>query len=285
MSKWMRWAVPAGLGVLALALATVPAPAPAADKADDGWMPLFNGTDLAGWDTWLGKPSKDEKEIGLNSDPKKVYSVVDVDGKPAIRISGEVFGALTSKDELENYHLKLEFKWGEKKWPPRENSVRDSGLLYHCVGPHGAGGGAWMQSLECQIQEKDCGDFWSVANVLVDVEGERKDGKGPVLYKKGGTKFTVPSKDSGGPRIVKDGDHEKPNDQWNTIEVLTVGQTSVHLVNGKVVMVMTGARRKVGDKEEPLTKGKIQLQSEGAEVFYRNVAWKPIKKIPDEYLK
>jgi hypothetical protein len=266
--------------------------------ADDGVKDLFNGKDLTGWETWLGRPhksvtgldlKKNEKgdyteSVGLDKDPKKVYTVVEVDGKPAIRISGEIFGAITTKDEFENYHLKLEFKWGEKRWPPREKDARDSGLLYHCVGPHGAGGGFWMQSLECQIQEHDCGDFWSVANAIVDVEGERKDGKGAVVFKKGGSKFTVPAKDTGS-RIIKSADFENKTGEWNTIEVLTVGQTSVHLVNGKVNMVLTNSRRREADKEVPLTRGKIQLQSEGAEVFYRNVVVRPLKSIPEQYLK
>jgi hypothetical protein len=248
--------------------------------ADDGWTQLFNGKDLTGWDTWLGKPSKEKEPVGLNKDPNKVYTVVEVDGKPAIRISGETFGALTSKEDFENYHLRLEFKWGQKKWPPREKAVRDSGLLYHCVGPHGAAGSYWMQSLECQIQEHDCGDFYSVAGPIVDVEGDRKGDKGPITYKKGGTKFTGVRS-----RIIRDVDHEKPVGQWNTIELLAVGPVCVHVVNGKANMVLTNPRRKVGDKEEPLTRGKIQLQSEGAEVFYRNIAVRPLKKIPDEYVK
>lgn len=293
--------------------------APAGTKEGE-WKSLFNGKDLSAWDTWLGKPIgtepalklvkdyvkasslSDDKQmellarldalpksltepVGLNRDPLSVYNVVNVDGQPAIRITGEIFGALTTKDEFENYHLKLEFKWGEKKWPPREKAVRDSGLLYHCVGKHGAAGTFWMRSQELQIQEKDCGDYWSVDGAIVDVEGERKDSKGPVIYKKGGEKFTVPSKDSGGPRIVKSPDNEKPSGQWNTIELLTVGETSVHIVNGKVVMILTGSRQKLDGKEVPLTKGKIQIQSEGAEVFYRNIAVKSIKEIPGEYLK
>jgi len=59
--------------------------------------PLFNGKDLAGWDTWLGAPKKGEKPFGLNIDPDKVYTVVETDGKPAIRISGQTFVPLTSK--------------------------------------------------------------------------------------------------------------------------------------------------------------------------------------------
>jgi hypothetical protein len=252
--------------------------------AGEKWTPLFNGKDLSGWDTWLGKPYKGDKAVGLNHDPDKVYTVVDADGKPAIRISGQTFGAITTKNEYENYHFSLEFKWGEKRWPPREKAVRDSGLLYHCVGEQGAQGTFWMRSQELQIQEKDCGDYWSVAGAIVDVEGQRKDGKGPIYFKKGGMKYTVPTKETGS-RIVKSPDNEKPTGQWNTIELYTLGQTSVHVVNGKVVMILTGSRQKVGNKETPLTKGKIQIQSEGAEVFYRNIMVRPIDAIPPGLLK
>jgi hypothetical protein len=84
---------------------------------------------------------------------------------------------------------------------------------------------------------------------------------------------------------VKSADFENKTGEWNTIEVLSVGQTSVHIINGKPNMVLTNSRRKVGYKEVPLTRGKIQLQSEGAEVFYRNIVVQPLKKIPEEYLK
>jgi hypothetical protein len=262
---------------LAAALLAACAGLPAAE-GEAGWRPLFNGKDLAGWDTYLGPPHGEKKPLGLNHDPRKVFTVVTADGKPAIRISGEVFGALTTRGAFEDFHVKLEFKWGKKKWPPRRADVRDSGLLYHCVGPHGAGSGFWMKSLECQIQEGDCGDFWSVAGVLVDVTAERtKEG---LVYKKGGKLFKGVTE-----RIIKDADHEKKSGAWNTIEVLSAGGTSVHVINGKVNMILTKARHKVKGKEVPLTRGKLQLQSEGAEVFYRNITVRPIKKIPEEYLK
>ena len=97
------------------------------------------------------------------------------DGAPAIRISGEIYGALTTRAEYENYHLRFEFKWGEQRWPPREQAVRDSGCCYHAVGPHGASYGFWMRSFEFQIQEGDCGDFYSLAGVIVDVEAVPDD--------------------------------------------------------------------------------------------------------------
>jgi hypothetical protein len=274
----------AGLVAAAAFLAVLPVPSANAGRTSiqrGDWSQLFNGRDLTGWDTWLGIPQGEKEPVGLNKDPKEVFSVIMEDGLPAIRVSGEVFGALTSQEEFENYHLRLQFRWGQKKWPPREKAVRDSGLLYHCVGPHGAAGSFWMQSLECQIQEHDCGDFYSVAGVIVDVQGDKGfRSKDPIVYRKGAPKIVGVTS-----RIVRDKDHEKRIGEWNTIELLSVGGTSVHLVNGKANMVLTNARRKVDGKEVPLTKGKIQLQSEGAEIFYRNIAIQPLKAIPERYLK
>ncbi len=234
------------------------------------WETLFNGKDIAGWDTWLGKP------YGLNTDPKQVFSVVQVDGSPAIRISGEVYGALTTRAEYENYHLKFEFKWGDKRWPPREQAVRDSGCCYHGVGPHGASYGFWLRSFEFQIQEGDCGDFYSLAGVIVDSNAVTHDAaKGELLYRRGAPRVTGHTK-----RIVKDADHERPRGEWNTLELYCVGQASAHVVNGKVNMVLNGLRHRVDGVEVPLTKGRIQFQSEAAEVFYRNIALRRIDAIP-----
>src|SRR2546422_731134 len=76
-------------------------------KSDSEWTQLFNGKDLTGWDTWLGRPHGGKEIVGLNKDPKGIYSIVEMDGKPAIRITGEIMGALTTQKEYENYHIRL----------------------------------------------------------------------------------------------------------------------------------------------------------------------------------
>jgi hypothetical protein len=283
--------------ILAFVLITRGAPAPAAAEKASDWRPLFNGKDLTGWETWLGRPHgsvqgidlpRDEKGayvgvVGLNNDPKHVFSVVEVDGAPAIRVSGEIFGALTSTEEFENYRLKFEFKWGEKKFEPRTKAMRDSGILYHCNGPHGGSGGgsrAWMQSHECQIQEKDCGDYWSVADAIANIEGEpiaTEQGKQKaIIYKPGAQKWTIPNTEKlTQKRAVKSSDYEKPTGEWNTVEIICVGGTARHLINRVENMVLTNSRHMVDGNEVPLTKGKLQLQSEGAEIFYRNIMIRP----------
>ena len=67
--------------------------------------------------------------MGLNNDPLKVFSVKEIDGESILCITGEIYGGLTTRQEFENYHLSLQFRWGDKKWAPRENKKRDSGLL------------------------------------------------------------------------------------------------------------------------------------------------------------
>ena len=258
----------------------------------DGWTPLFNGRDLASWDTFLGKPyklteipdlAKDARgeytqAVGLNRDPRGVFSVVQADGGPAIRISGETFGALITRAEYENYHLRFDFRWGEKRWAPREDAVRDSGCCYHSVGPLGASYGFWMRSFEFQVQEGDCGDFYSLAGVVVDAEAVPKnaaDPKSDLVFTRGAPKIAGTTK-----RIIKTGQAELPNGQWNTLDLYCLGQTSVHVVNGRIALVLTGLRQKTETGEAPLTKGKLQFQSEGAEVFYRRIALRPIREIP-----
>ena len=89
---------------------------------------------------------------------------------PAIRISGEVFGELRTARSFENYHLKLQFKWGEKKWAPRNRPQdrRDSGLLYHVHAEPGQNGRTWARSIELQIQEGDVGDLYAVGSTIAE---------------------------------------------------------------------------------------------------------------------
>ena len=269
--------------LLQLACADPGAPVQNPTQSEEGWRALFNGKDLTGWDTWL--PAAEEG-LGLNKDPKGVYKVVEADGAPAIRISGEIFGGLSTKEEFENYHFRLEVKWGTKKWPPREDTIRDSGLLYHCYGPHGAAFGVWMKSLEYQIQEGDFGDYFAVAGPIVDVEGEcaGDPNDGTIVYKKGAKKSTVGTGSEEVYRITKSLTNEKPLGEWNVLDLYCFGETSVHVVNGKVNMILTRIRRLVDGKEVPLTRGKLELQSEAAEVFYRKPEIRPIKEIPREVL-
>ncbi|HXI50735.1 MAG TPA: DUF1080 domain-containing protein [Candidatus Saccharimonadales bacterium] len=288
------------LSLLAVLVGPARSAAPSANAAPPGWIQLFNGTNLEGWDKWLGpasggyhdKATSKEPALGLNHDPMGVFTVATHDGSPAIRVSGQVFGAVTSQAEFENCHLRVEYKWGEKKWPPRQEAkhYRDSGLLYWCIGEQGAGSYAWMRSVECNIMEKGVGQWWSVAGTYVDIEGRKvtleKDPRVP--YRGEGAGETCFIWEPGTPRVTTgEGitsllDPEKPNG-WNVCEVMAWGNTCLHLLNGQVVLVLTNPRYKDAGGEHRLTHGRIQLQSEAAEIYYRKVEARPLNEIPPEF--
>src|SRR5438876_3153565 len=66
---------------------------------------------------------------------------------------------------------------------------------------------------------------------------------------------------------MNDKDVEKPIGEWNQYEITCQGDTIKLVINGKLVNEGTNAE---------LTKGKILLQSEGAEIHFRNVELKPL---------
>ena len=245
--------------------------------------PLFNGRDLAGWETYLAAP------YGLNNDPQQVFSIVEADGAPAIRISGEIFGALTTLAPFTNFHLKLEFKWGDKRWPPRENALRDSGIFYCAQEPHGAASSAWMRSVQCNIMETGIGQWWSVGGTTVDVEGVRlspqMESSVPYKRESKGEKVIVYTPDA--PLLTADPsqcitpffNNEKRHGEWNSVEVIFWKGICVHVLNGKVNMVLSNPRH----AGKPLRSGRIQLQSEAAEIFYRNINMQSITELPREY--
>jgi hypothetical protein len=253
------------------------------------WQSLFSGKNLDGWDTYIGPTYDSVKNLfdtlkiaGLNNDPDKVFTVATVDGKPAIRISGQRFGGISTHNSYSNYHLKLEFKWGTKKWNPKKDKKRDSGLLYHAVGKHGADFGFWMRSQEFQIQEGDCGDYWGVAGGSFEVAAKKnKDG---YIYDNASPKLLFNEKSPNGRWCIKLRNAEKATGQWNTIEIYCIGDTAFHIVNGVVVMILNHSSQLDKGELTTLSQGKIQIQSEGAEIFYRNIEIEMIKKFPAELL-
>lgn len=254
------------------------------------WAPLFNDKDLSGWDTYIGPPLDDNGKmisqipVGLNNDPKKVFSVIEQNGEKVIRISGEQWGGIATKNEFENFHLRLLFKWGTLTWGQKKTKKKDSGLLYFAVGENGADYGAWMRSQEFQIEEGNSGDYWGVAGGMQDIPSVQKTDSSYV-YNPAGKLNTFSATSKTGRHCVKQGDAENPTGQWNTLDLYCHGDTSVHVINGKVMMVLYHSGQLENGKVIPLTKGKIQIQSEGAEVFYKQIKVENLTAIPANMLK
>lgn len=280
------------------ATVTPPADTRSASAQQSDWQPLLD-QQLSHWDRYLsfrhqqgydGTPPKDANgqliaPIGLNPPNDNVFQVVPGPDGPELRISGEIYGALTSKQSYQNYHLRLQFRWGERKWPPRQQLLKDSGILYHAIGAHGQEYfRSWMLSQEFQIMQGHLGDYWSQASSAIDVRAYPSESLKSAAADASQPFISVGQGADWPGYVMRSVNRERPAGQWNSLELICVDGQSLHIVNGEVVMVLRNSRY-IDDQGQvqPLIAGKIQLQSEAAEVFFRQIEIRPLNALPAAY--
>jgi hypothetical protein len=257
--------------ILAIANGEEKGPEPISPK--QGIIKLFNGQDLAGLYTWL----KDTK----HADPRKVFTVHD----GMIHASGESNGYVATEKEYRDYHLTVEYKWGKRT--DGSKYVRNSGILLHAVGPDGNAGGTWMSSIECQLAQGCVGDLivirgrdrdetvfpvsFTAETVLgPDKRPRWKKGGQAKVFTKGQLWWSLHDPDfqelldTRGKRDV-----ESPLGEWTRVECICAGKRITVLVNGTTVNECYDAFPAAG---------KILLQSEGFEIFFRKFELRPLKK-------
>src|SRR5689334_2656853 len=196
------------------------------------------------------------KDFGADKDPNHVFTLTN----GVLRISGEYYGYMaTRQTNYSNYKLVAEFKWGETTWAPRETNARDSGILIHCGGKDQV----WPKSIEAQIIEGGTGDILVVNGAYLTVGGETK-GPGIARFDRPGRNPWSDEKGFRGPHEI-----EKPRGEWNQMEVLCDGD--------KISITVNGHKTLEGVKASPHS-GKILIQSEGAEIFFRRLDVYPLKQ-------
>ena len=246
-------------------------------QTGNSWQPLFNGEDLENWDMYLGTALRGFDEQAESATIDKVFSIVEENGEKLIRISGEINGSLATRDTFANYHLQLEYKWGETFY-----TNFNSGLLYHSFGDFGEALGTWMVNIECQLMHGRLGDTYLMNNTYCETSVVEENGS--FRYDPAGEvkKFST---QHNGQLVNKAADFENPLGEWNTVDLYCFGSTSVHVVNGQTVMVNNNTGTVENGDIQPLTSGKIQIQSEGGELFIRTLKLRPIKEIPAEVVQ
>jgi hypothetical protein len=246
----------------ALCAVVLGAHAAAAGKAE-GWKALFNGKDLAGWSVRHASPT-----AAGAPPPSTLFRVENgtIHVYPTQPDGGEQPNAyLITETDHQNYRLSLEYKWGEKKFAPRLGHVRDAGLIYHV---HRERAGDWPAGAEAQIQEGDTGDSWAILTQLSTFMNPKTG------------RYTLPEH-GGVPTLRGDKDkfertrHSRVNEYpgWNTLEVIVRGDRATHVVNGVVNMRVSNLKSwdEGSNAWVKLERGKIALQAESAELFYRNI--------------
>ena len=213
---------------------------------------LFNASDLSQFDTFI-------RGRGSNSDPEHVFKVED----GLIHVSGHEMGFIITKQPFHRFYLRADFKWGEGTFGERAGQARDSGILYNIQGEQKV----WPRSVEFQIKEGETGDFWLTDGAAL-TGADHKRVTGPA-----GSAVNIGHIDKGPETNVvsfrnTSGEFEKPHGEWNTLEMVVDDQVVRQYVNGKLANVGT----------DPFPKdGKILFQSEGAEIFFRNIQIAPLK--------
>jgi len=170
-------------------------------------------------------------------DLDKLWTVQD----GIIVCEGSVNGYLITEKEYEDYVLELQWRWGKKV-----TSQRNSGVFVHVSGPDKI----WPKAVEAQLLINHAGDFWLVSGFKLDVDKARKDKNNDIHYTR-----------------MKD-NVEKPIGEWNQYKITCKGDIITLNINGQDVNVGKNAESR---------KGKILLQSEGAEIHFRDVVLKPVK--------
>jgi Domain of Unknown Function (DUF1080) len=182
-------------------------------------------------------------QLGKNNDLQKVFQFEN----GVLHVSGAETGYIATEKKYSNFHFTVEFKWGEKRYPPRENEKRDAGILYHV--DFYSGDKVWPRSLEYQIQEGDCGDFWMTDSTTIIYHDTLTTPKNWI-------------------RAIKSKDAEKPKGEWNKAEVIVQNGNITHIINGEIVN-----NGKLGNTKD----GHILLQSEFAEIYYKNMMVEELK--------
>jgi hypothetical protein len=167
--------------------------------------------------------------------PSDVWSVKD----GVLRCTGKPTGYLITKENnFENYNLSLDWRWPGKGG--------NNGVLVHVTKPGELG--VWPKCFEVQLQSDSAGELWTIGTTL--------EVKHPTTH-------------------VDDRRHkneisgtEKPLGQWNTMEIICVGDEIDVKVNGYLVNRATKLSQH---------RGAIGLQSEGTPIEFRGIT---LTKLP-----
>jgi hypothetical protein len=183
----------------------------------------------------------DPKKRDQIAEPEKVFTVKD--GLLVVR--GDINGYVRTEQEYGDYVLRAQWRWGDKVYS--KNGKRNSGVFVHVSGEDKI----WPRAVEAQLAEGRAGDIWLVDGFKLTVDASRRD-----------------------PKIERHFFHfkddvEKPIGMWN--------QYDITCADGKITLVVNDVLQNEAAHAER-TRGGLLLQSEGAEIYFKDVKMKPLAK-------
>ena len=230
--------------------------------APEGWTPLFNGQDLAGWTPKI-------RGFALGEDPARTFRVED--GLLTVGYDGydsfdDRFGHLFHETSRTHYRLLVEYRFVGEQAPGGPGwALRNSGVMLHAQAPETMlADQDFPVSLEAQFLGGTGAGERPTANLCTPGTHVEIDG---ALVEQHCIESTSETYDG---------------DAWVTVELVVRGNESVtHLVNGDTVIayarpvvgggVVNGFDPEAKPDGTPLNGGYIALQSESHPIQFRRV--------------
>lgn len=228
---------------------------------------LFNGRDLSGFHSYLKETE--------SRDPDQVFSVVD----NTIRISGKGAGYLATDRAYRDYHLTLEYRWGQKT--DGSGFVRNSGVLVHQTNANRI----WPTSIEIQLAQGCEGDLIVIpgrdaaggagqatltSNTRLDTDKKTRWSAEGTPTRYAGKQFWWSRHQAGFEEKLDTrgrDDVASRLGEWTRVECLARGSRLTIRINGHTVNEAYDVQPAAG---------RILLQNEGNEVFFRDVRLEPL---------
>ena len=235
--------------------------------AADGFVPLFNGQNLDGWNPKI--------KSGDEALARKVFTVHDgvihafnafPDNYELDTGKNDTHGMIYTVKSYDRFIFRFEYKWGTKRVNNFGTFQYDAGCYYHVTNDK-----IWPVGLEYQVRynhlahQNHTGDFWSPPNT--EIHWYSGEGKTFLAPSRGGMLQPV---QKGEHRASPDAPYHAIDDQWNQCEVIVMGsEYAIHKLNGVIVNLATDLNPGAG---------LIGLQAETAEIFYRHIEIKEFAK-------
>ncbi len=202
---------------------------------------LFNGTDLEGW--YIDVP-----EMDSIPDARNPFIVRD-----GMLVSlGTPQGHLISDKEYEDFRLEVEYRF--------PGTPGNCGVLVFASTPRSLYK-MFPKSIEVQMKHENAGDFWVIVeDITTDNMLERRGPQEEWGITEGKLRRI---------KNLTDGS-ERPLGKWNSMTIECLGNQIKVWVNGDLVNYGYDAT---------VSKGKLALQAEGAEVEFRKLVLTPIKSL------
>ncbi|MFI3330309.1 MAG: DUF1080 domain-containing protein [Rikenellaceae bacterium] len=240
---------------------------------DSDFTLIFNGENLEGWNPKVknGDPELAKKVFAVDDGMLHIFNDEFAE-EYELGGNNATHGMMYTEKEYSRYILRFEYKWGTKKTNNFADLQYDAGCYYHVTNDK-----IWPVGLEYQIRynhEEDknhTGDYYVRRGPKFNWFS---DGEGSFLMIRDGGKAT-PRQKLHHPAL-KNAPHSALKGKWEECEIIVMGsEYSIHKLNGVIVNMGT---------EIGYEKGLIGMQSETAEIFYRNIRILELEEsIPAEY--